>query len=92
MRKRIKEALISVTALVILVAALVALDPRLRDYAKSAVMRKDTIAADVSRMKADAHDNMTTLRWLAAEKGLDSAALAVFIVVATGLVAGMLRL
>ena len=92
MRKTIREALISLTALVILVAALVALDPRLRDHARSAVMRKDTIAADVARMKADAHDTVTTLKWSAEERGLDSAALAVFIVVATGLVAGMLRL
>lgn len=92
MRKTIREALISLTALVILVATLVALDPRLRDHAKSVVMRKDTIAADVSRMKADTHDTVATLRWSASERGLDSAALAVFIVVATGLVAGMLRL
>jgi hypothetical protein len=55
-------------------------------------MRKDTLAADVGRMKADTRDTVATLRWSARERGLDSAALAVFIVVATGLVVGMLRL
>jgi hypothetical protein len=88
----IVEALMSMAALVILLAVLVALDPRLRDHAQRVVMRKDTLAADVGRMKADTRDTVATLRWSARERGLDSAALAVFIVVATGLVVGMLRL
>ena len=79
-------------ALVILLAVLVALDPRLRDHAQRVVSRKDTIAADVSRANADTRDAVATLRWAARERGLDQAALAVFIVVATGLVVGMLRL
>ena len=82
----------SMAALVILLAALVALDPRLRERAHSVVTRKDTIAADVSRVNADARETVATLRWSAREHGLDNAALAVFIVVATGLVVGMLRL
>lgn len=92
MRRVIVEALISMAALVILLAVLVALDPRLRDHAERVVMRKDTIAADVARMKADTRETISTVRWSAQEHGLDSAALAVFIVVATGLVVGMLRL
>ena len=92
MRKAIVEAVISMTALVILLAVLVAIDPRLRDHAHSVVMRKDAIAADVSRVNADTRDAVATLKWSAREHGLDHAALAVFIVVATGLVVGMLRL
>lgn len=92
MRRAIVEALISMAALVILLAVLIAIDPRLREHAHSVVMRKDTIVADVSRMNADTRDTMATLRWSAREHGLDQAALAVFIVVATGLVVGMLRL
>ena len=92
MRKVILEALISMAALVILLTVLVALDPRLRDHAESVLMRKDTVAADVARMSHNTRDAVDTLRWSARERGLDSASLAVFIVVATGLVVGMLRL
>ena len=55
-------------------------------------MRKDTVAADVARMNAEAHDTVKSLRYSAREHGLDHAALAVFVVVATGLVVAMLRL
>ena len=92
MRRAVGEALISMAALVILLAVLVALDPRLREHAHRAVSRKDTIAADVSRANADTREAVATLRWAARERGLDQAALAVFVVVATGLVVGMLRL
>ena len=79
-------------ALVILLTVLAALDPRIRDHVKGVVMRKDTLAADVARMNAEAHDAVTTARFSAREHGLDHAALAVFVVVATGLVVAMLRL
>ena len=79
-------------ALVVLLAVLAAIDPRIRDHVKSVAMRKDTISADVARMNAEAHDAVKTVRWSAREHGLDHAALAVFVVVATGLVVAMLRL
>ena len=81
----------SMAALVILVAALAAIDPRVREHV-TGVLRKDTLAADVARMNAEAHSAVKTARWSASERGLDHAALAVFVVVATGLVVAMLRL
>ncbi|HEV8392766.1 MAG TPA: hypothetical protein VGQ37_00770 [Vicinamibacterales bacterium] len=92
MRRVIGEALMSMAALAILLAVLAALDPRIREHAKSVLLRKDTLAADVSRMNAEAHDAVAVVRWSAREHGLDHAALAVFVVVATGLVVAMLRL
>ena len=91
MRKVIVEALMSMAALVILLAVLAALDPRMRDHVKG-VLRKDTLAADVARMNAEARDTVSVVRWSAREHGLDHAALGLFIVVATGLVVAMLRL
>ena len=82
----------SMAALVILLAVLAAIDPRVRDHAKSVLLPKDTLAADVSRMNAEAHDAFAVARWSARERGLDQAALAVFVVVATGLVVAMVRL
>jgi len=82
----------SMAALVILLAVLAALDPRIREHAKSVFLHKDTLAADVSRMNAEAHDAVTVARVTARDHGLDHAALAVFVVVATGLVVAMLRL
>ena len=81
----------SMAALVILLAALAAIDPRVREHV-TGVLRKDSIAADVSRMNADARSAVKVARWSAREHGLDHAALAVFVVVATGLVVAMLRL
>jgi hypothetical protein len=91
MRKVIAEALMSMAALVILVTALAAIDPRVREHV-TGVLRKDTLAADVARMNAEAHSAVKVARWSARERGLDHAALAVFVVVATGLVVAMLRL
>jgi hypothetical protein len=91
MRKVIGEALLSMAALVILVTALAAIDPRVREHV-TGVLRKDTLAADVARMNAGAHDAVAVARVTAREHGLDHAALAVFVVVATGLVVAMLRL
>ena len=79
-------------ALVILLAVLAAIDPRVRDHVKNVVLRKDTLSADVARMNAEAHDAVAVARFTAREHGLDHAALAVFVVVATGLVVAMLRL
>jgi hypothetical protein len=92
MRRVIGEALMSMAALVILLTVLAALDPRIREHAKSVFTRKDTVAADVARMRAEAHDTLAVAKWSAREHGLDSAAMAVFVVVATGLVVAMLRL
>ena len=92
MRRVIGEALMSMAALVILLTLLAAIDPRIREHAKNVFMRKDTVAADVARMNAEAHDTVKSLRYSAREHGLDHAALAVFVVVATGLVVAMLRL
>ena len=92
MRRVIVEALMSMAALVILLAVLAALDPRIREHAKSVLLHKDTLSADVSRMNAEAHDAVSVVRWSAREHGLDHAALGVFVVVATGLVVAMLRL
>jgi len=92
MRRVIGEALMSMAALVILLTVLAALDPRIREHGKSMLLHKDTVAADVSRMNAEAHDAVSVVRWSAREHGLDHAALAVFVVVATGLVVAMLRL
>ena len=78
-------------ALVVLVAALAAIDPRVREHV-TGVMRKDTLAADVARVKGEARDAVTVARHTAREHGLAHAALAVFVVVATGLVVAMLRL
>ena len=91
MRRVIGEALMSMAALVILLTVLAAIDPRVREHVKG-VLRKDTLAADVSRMNADARSAVKVARWSAREHGLDHAALAVFVVVATGLVVAMLRL
>ena len=81
----------SMAALVILVTVLAAIDPRVREHV-TGVLRKDTLAADVARMNAEAHSAVKVARWSAREHGLDHAALAVFVVVATGLVVAMLRL
>ena len=91
MRKVLGEALISMAALVILLAALMALDPRVRDHVNN-VLRKDTLSADVARVNAEAHSTVTVITVAAREHGLDHASLAVFVVVATGLVVAMLRL
>ena len=91
MRKVLGEALMSMAALAILLAVLAAIDPRVRDHV-TGVLRKDTLSADVARMKAETHDAVAIARWSARERGLDHAALAVFVVVATGLVVAMLRL
>ena len=92
MRRVIGEALMSMAALVILLTVLAAIDPRVREHVKGVLTRKDTLAADVSRMNADARSAVKVARWSAREHGLDHAALAVFVVVATGLVVAMLRL
>jgi hypothetical protein len=89
--KTLGEALISMAALVILVMALMALDPRVREHVQG-VLRKDTLSGDVARVNAEAHSTVKAARWAARERGLDHAALAVFVVVATGLVVAMLRL
>jgi hypothetical protein len=91
MRRAFGEALISMVALVVLVAALAAIDPRVREHV-TGVMRKDTLTADVARVRSEARDAVTVARHTAREHGLDHAALAVFVVVATGLVVAMLRL
>ena len=78
-------------ALVLLVAALAAIDPRVREHV-TGVLRKDTLAADVARVNAEARDAVTVARVTARDHGLDHAALALFVVVATGLVVAMLRL
>jgi hypothetical protein len=91
MRRILREALISMAALVILVTALAAIDPRVREHVEGA-LRKDTLQADVARVNAEARGMVKTVRWSANEHGLDHAALAVFVVVATGLVVAMLRL
>ena len=91
MRKVVGEALISMAALVILLAALMALDPRVRDHVKG-VLRKDILSADVARMNAKAHSAVTMTKVSAREHGLGHAALAVFVIAATGLVVAMLRL
>jgi hypothetical protein len=91
MRKVVIEALMSMAALVILVTALAAIDPRVREHV-TGVLRKDSLSADVARMNADARSAVKVMRWSAREHGLDHAALAVFVVVATGLVVAMLRL
>lgn len=78
-------------ALAVLLAALMAIDPRVRDHVQGA-MRKDTLAADVARVNAEARSAMTVVRVTAREYGLDHASLAIFVVVATGLVVAMLRL
>jgi hypothetical protein len=91
MRRVLGEALISMAALVILLAALAAIDPRVRDHVKG-VLRKDTLAADVARVNADAHNAVTFVSDATYEHGLHHAALGVFVVVATGLVVAMLRL
>ena len=78
-------------ALVILLAALMALDPRVRDHVKG-VLRKDTLSADVAHMNAKAHRAVTLTKVSAREHGLDHAALGVFVIAATGLVVAMLRL
>ena len=78
-------------ALVILLAALMALDPRVRGHVQD-VLRKDTLAADVARVNAEAHSAVTVMKYSAREHGLDHAALAVFVIAATGLVVAMLRL
>jgi hypothetical protein len=92
MRRVVVEALMSMAALVLLLAVLTALDPRIREHARSVVLRKDTIAADVSRVNAEARDAVSTIRWSARSQGLDHAALVMFVIVATGLVVAMLRL
>ena len=91
MRRVLRDALISMAALAILLAALVAIDPRVREHVQG-MARKDTLSADVARMNAEAHDAVTVMKVAAREHGLDHAALAVFVVVATGLVVAMLRL
>jgi hypothetical protein len=91
MRRVIGEALMSMAALVILLTVLAAIDPRVRDHV-TGVFRTHTLSADVARMNAEAHDAVTVARVTAREHGLDHAALAVFVVVATGLVVAMLRL
>ena len=92
MRRVIGEALMSMAALVILLTVLAALDPRIREHAKNVFMHREALAADVSRMKTEARDTVAVARWSAREHGLDHAAMAVFVVVATGLVVAMLRL
>jgi hypothetical protein len=92
MRRVLGEALISMAALVILLAALAAIDPRVRDHVRGVVLRKDTLAADVARVNADAHNVVTFFSDATHEHGLNHAALGVFVVVATGLVVAMLRL
>ena len=81
----------SMAALVILLTVLAAIDPRVREHVTS-VLRKDTLSADVARVNAEARSAVKVVRWSARERGLDHAALAVFVVVATGLVVAMLRL
>lgn len=91
MRRVIGEALMSMAALVVLLAALAAIDPRVREHV-TGVLRKDALAADVARVNAEARDAVKNARHSAREYGLDHTALAVFVVVATGLVVAMLRL
>jgi hypothetical protein len=81
----------SMAALAILLATLAAIDPRVRDHVDGA-LRKDTLAADVAKVHAQANDAVTVMKVSAREHGLDHASLAVFVVVATGLVVAMLRL
>ena len=78
-------------ALAVLLAALMAIDPRVRDHVQGAV-RKDTLAADVARVNAETRSALAVVKVAAREHGLDHASLAIFVVVATGLVVAMLRL
>lgn len=91
MRRAFRDALISMTALAILLAALMAIDPRVREHVQG-MLRKDTLSADVARVNAEAHSAVKVVKVAAHERGLDNAAMAVFVVVATGLVVAMLRL
>jgi len=86
-----KDALMSVTAVAILVATLVALDPRVRDGARQ-LMKHGALSADVSRMNAEVHSMASVLMVSAREQSLDHRTLVIFVLVATGLVVAMLRL
>jgi hypothetical protein len=81
----------SVAAVAILVAVLVALDPRVRDSAAQ-LMKHRALSAGGSRMNADMHAMASVLMVSAREQSLDHTSLVVFVIVAAGLVVAMLRL
>ena len=91
MRRAIEDALISLAGVTVLVATLVALDPRVRDGAQQLV-KHGALSADVSRMNAEVHSMASVVMVSAREQSLDHRTLVVFVLVATGLVVAMLRL
>ncbi len=92
MRRVIGEALISMAALVILLAALMALDPRVREHVHGRAAEGHVVGRCGPYERRSAQRRQGRASWAARERGLDHAALAVFVVVATGLVVAMLRL
>jgi hypothetical protein len=90
-RRVLKDSLISAAALLVLLAALIAVDDRVRDHVVSMV-RHDTWTSDLSRAKAEAAGTASVLYTVAKDQSMDHAPMVVFVVVATALVVAMLRL
>jgi hypothetical protein len=80
-----------VTAVALLLTALVALDPRVRGHVRD-LLRKDALSADVSTMRRQMRDVSSVLMTTARDRSLDHAPVVVFVAVSSVLVVAMLRL
>ena len=81
----------SMAAVALLIAILVALDPRVRQGVND-LLKNGKLSSDVARMNSEAHGMAAIVMASAREQSLNNASLAVFVAVATGLVVAMLRL
>jgi len=90
-RRAFGDALISVAALVILLAVLVAVDGRVRDQVVGMVSH-DAWSSDASRVQAQLRSVTSVILRTAKDQSIDHAPLVVFVVAGTALVLAMLRL
>jgi hypothetical protein len=90
-RRAIRNALISMAGMGLLVAALIALDPRVREHA-TALVRKDVWTADIAIVQREVREAASVVAMTARDRSLDRAPIVVFVVASTALVLAMLRL
>ncbi len=83
--------MVSAAALVILLAALVSIDERVREHVLS-MTRPDAMSSTVQNISGQARTTVAVLAEAAKDQSIEHAPLVIFSVAATALVVAMLRL
>lgn len=90
-RRVLGDAMLSAAALVLLLAALVSIDERVREHVLS-LTRPDAMSATVQNMSGHARTTVAVLAEAAKDQSIEHAPLVIFAVAGSALVLAMLRL